>query len=219
MPLKNLVIWGAGGHALVAAGVIRLARRWKITAFVDEIHPERAGEQMGGVSVIFLDSALEDHLGRGDLHWFPGIGNNAARLRLLELSVKNNWTMATAVHPASTIASDVEIGAGTLVAAGAIANPAVRLGRAVILNTACSIDHHCVIDDGAHIAPGATLAGSVHVQKGAWIGIGAVLRECLTIGAGAIVGAGAVVLRDVPAGAVVVGNPARILKSKPPSTP
>lgn len=50
------------------------------------------------------------------------------------------------------------------------------------------------------------------VERGASIGSGAVILCGITIGARALVGAGAVVTKDVPPGAVVVGNPARILK-------
>ena len=50
------------------------------------------------------------------------------------------------------------------------------------------------------------------VKRGASIGSGAVLLCGITIGEGALVGAGSVVTRDVPAGAVVAGNPARPVK-------
>ncbi len=51
-----------------------------------------------------------------------------------------------------------------------------------------------------------------HVERGASIGTGATILAGVHIGERAIVGAGAVVTRDVPAGAIVAGNPARTIK-------
>ena len=51
------------------------------------------------------------------------------------------------------------------------------------------------------------------IKKGASIGSGATILSNVTIGERAIVGAGAVVTRDVPANAIVVGNPAKVLRS------
>ena len=56
------------------------------------------------------------------------------------------------------------------------------------------------------------------VKRGAAVGSGAVLLGGITIGEGAVVGAGAVVTRDVPAGVVVAGNPARVLRKVEPVT-
>lgn len=53
------------------------------------------------------------------------------------------------------------------------------------------------------------------VKKGASIGSGATILSNVTIGERALVGAGSVVTRDVPPGAIVAGNPARVLRSSP----
>jgi len=53
---------------------------------------------------------------------------------------------------------------------------------------------------------------SIQIEAGASIGGGATVLPGLLIGPGAVVGAGAVVIADVPAGATVVGNPARLVK-------
>jgi len=51
------------------------------------------------------------------------------------------------------------------------------------------------------------------IEDSAWIGAGAIILAGVTIGRNAVVGAGSVVTKDVPAGAVVAGNPARVIKS------
>ncbi len=51
------------------------------------------------------------------------------------------------------------------------------------------------------------------VRKGASIGSGATILAGVTIGENALIGAGSVVTRDVPANAIVAGNPARLLRS------
>lgn len=53
---------------------------------------------------------------------------------------------------------------------------------------------------------------AIHIGKDASIGAGAVLRPGINIGEKALIGAGAVVTKDVPAGAVVVGNPGKIIR-------
>lgn len=58
-----------------------------------------------------------------------------------------------------------------------------------------------------------TLALPITIAKNAWIGAGAIILPGVTIGEGAVVGAGAVVTRNVSARSVVVGNPARRLRS------
>lgn len=54
--------------------------------------------------------------------------------------------------------------------------------------------------------------GKIIIEDDAWIGAGSVVLQGITIGKGAIVGAGSVVTRNVPPYAIVIGNPARIVK-------
>jgi acetyltransferase-like isoleucine patch superfamily enzyme len=57
------------------------------------------------------------------------------------------------------------------------------------------------------------------VKRGVSIGSGAVLLCGITIGENALIGAGSVVTRDVPAGATVAGNPARLIKPRSQRAP
>ncbi len=73
-----------------------------------------------------------------------------------------------------------------------------------------------MIGDFVTFAPGVKCNGNVVVEDHAYIGTGAIIKQGqpgqpLVIGRGAVVGMGAVVTKSVPAGATVVGNPARLL--------
>jgi len=67
--------------------------------------------------------------------------------------------------------------------------------------------------DRATRAAGLELARPIRIGDGVWIGGGAIILPGVTIGDGAVIGAGSVVRRDVPAGSLAAGNPARIIRS------
>jgi sugar O-acyltransferase (sialic acid O-acetyltransferase NeuD family) len=147
-----------------------------------------------------------------ELYATPAIGgtNGKDRLHFLDLFAGYGLRILSVRHRSAFVAECASIGEGCQILAQAAVCACVRMGRAVIVNTASCIDHDCVIGDGAHIAPGATLAGGVHVGKNAFIGAGAVVLPHVCIGENAIVGAGAVVTKNVPSGVTVIGNPAYI---------
>ncbi|HXB68859.1 MAG TPA: acyltransferase [Candidatus Acidoferrales bacterium] len=79
---------------------------------------------------------------------------------------------------------------------------------------------HVVITSATHDAnsyPYSTkvIGGPVVIEDGVWIGSGAIILPGVRIGARSIIGAGAVVTKDVAAGVIAVGTPARVLRSIP----
>ena len=70
---------------------------------------------------------------------------------------------------------------------------------------------HAIHGGDAVVAKNPITRGEIRVGRGAWIAGGATVLEGVTIAEGAVVGAGSVVTGDVPAFAVAVGNPARVV--------
>lgn len=100
---------------------------------------------------------------------FVAIGDNAARKKEAE---KIKEVCPAVVARGAYVASDVPIGAGTIVMRGAIVQTGSKIGRFCIINTGATVDHDCVICDYVHIAPGAHLCGHVEVGEGSLIGVG-----------------------------------------------
>lgn len=209
---RNIIIWGAGGHALVVADIIRKWRKWKIRGFVDDLNSQRQGLRFCSSRILKPD-ALDGLLNRHRIcDVVIAIGGCESRLRLAEVAQAKGFHLATLIHPSTVIAPDVEIGVGTVVVAGAVINPASVIGDNVIVNTHASVDHGCTIEDGAHICPGVRLGGGVTIGRATWVGIGSTVIENIRIGSRCLVGAASLVLRDLPDGVVAYGTPAQVIR-------
>lgn len=106
------------------------------------------------------------------------------------------------------------MGVGNYLQEGVIIQAEVSLGDNSSISYGSLIGHEGQIGNSVFMAPGVAIAGCVEVGDGAFIGTNATILPRLRIGRWATVGAGAVVTKDVPDYAVVVGNPARIIKTQ-----
>jgi UDP-N-acetylbacillosamine N-acetyltransferase len=210
---QPLVVWGASGHARVVADIVRLGGAFRIIGFLDDLAPGRGGTMFCGAPILGGQEQLQRLRDEGVRHLFLGFGDCQARLRLAAVADRLGFELATMVHPHAVVASEVPLGRGTVVMAGAVVNPGSTIGDNVILNTCSSVDHDGVIRDGAHVGPGVHLGGGVTVGRATWMGIGAVVKDTIRIGEGSIVGAGAVVLHDIPDGVVAFGVPAKVVRT------
>lgn len=112
----------------------------------------------------------------------------------------------------------LEIGEGTYV--GEFNN--IRCaGAPIVIGSHCLVSQHITIvgtnhgiEPGSHVVDQPWTGDGVVVGDGVWIGAGAVILPGARIGDGAVIAANSVVRGEVPAGAVIAGAPARVLKTR-----
>jgi acetyltransferase-like isoleucine patch superfamily enzyme len=135
------------------------------------------------------------------------IGRNFQTGNKVNIRESNRIGNNVSVGTLSVIEHHVEIGDGVRIHTQAF------IPEYTVLEAGCWIGPNVVLTNAKYpLSPGVKdqLAGAV-IKKGAKIGANATILPGVVVGEHALVGAGAVVVRDVPAGAVVVGNPARIV--------
>jgi sugar O-acyltransferase (sialic acid O-acetyltransferase NeuD family) len=201
---QRLLILGGGAHGRAVADVAE-ACGFKIAGFT-----ERPGAARG--DVLGTDDDAPGLLAEGRVDGaIVGVGAASLprRRELWDALARAGVPSPALAHPRATLSSSCRVGAGSVVFPGCVVGAGVEIGDNVVLYSGVVAEHDCRIGDHVYVSPGVILSGSVTVQTGAFLGAGAVVLPGLTIEAGAIVAAGAVVTRSVPAGATVLGVPAR----------
>lgn len=200
--MKQLVIFGAGGHAKVAADIA--ANFYSdIVFFVDQ----KSEDTCLGYPIFDDKTLLEEKIGEAD--FFVAIGNAKIRKRITMELLEKGAKFATLIHPSAVIGKNVTIDSGTVVMPGTIVNADSQIGQGCIINTSSSVDHDCKLSDYVHVAVGTHLCGTVAVGENTWVGAGATVSNNITICADCMIGAGAVIVRNIEEAGIYVGVPAR----------
>jgi sugar O-acyltransferase (sialic acid O-acetyltransferase NeuD family) len=210
---KNYIIWGATGQAIVIEEALLGTNYYPVAIFdnstaVSSPFPE--------IPIFYGKEGFTNWYAQhadSNTHFVVAIGGSrgADRAAIHAYLTSHNLQPFNVIHRSAYFASNATIGTGVQLMAHSTVCARAIIEDCVIINTSASVDHECHIGKGAHIGPGAVLAGCVEVGENTFVGTNATILPRIKIGKNSVIGAGAVITKDVPDNSTVAGNPGKIL--------
>lgn len=210
----SAVIIGAGTQGQVYACYLQQAGL-KIIGYIDD-NPKLIGRKITGLPVLgcYQDLYTSGYKNKIQAVYCP-IGNNHIRVDYLTNLHREGYKIPSFIHPSVSIAPNVTLGNAVYMLVGNIIMPHTSIGNYIMVNMGSTIAHHVKVADGTFMSSGVNIGACIDVGEKAYIGMGVtVMTGVETLGRNCLLGAGSVVIKNVPENAVMVGNPARVLKYK-----
>ena len=206
---KNLVLFGAGGHArsilnAVDSGDFEAISTVTWGAEIFESHMNPTNLHFPELSSLNFSE---------DSEYMVAIGDQAKRAQLIsELeSYFPAMRFATILSKNSDVSKESKIGIGVFIGSGAYVGPGSEIGDHVVLNTASIVEHDCEIAELVFVSPSVSIGGGSVVGKNSFLGIGAIIRDGVSIKSDCVIGAGSLVLKDIETSGMYYGVPAKLV--------
>jgi sugar O-acyltransferase (sialic acid O-acetyltransferase NeuD family) len=207
---KPLIIVGFSGFGKEIHWLAE-RRGLSIAGFLDD-DPQTKGCTFRGAAVLGTSAEWNRF---GDVCFVIAIGNPRTRKNVYRQMMSHGEPeFATLIDPAAILESgQVTIGNGSIICAGTVVTTDVAIGNHCIINLNCTVGHDVVMRDFCTVAPLAAISGNCHFEELVEVGTGACIRQGLRLERGSVLGMGGVLTKDAPENTVLVGNPAKKLRS------
>lgn len=211
--MKDLIIIGAGNvGGFLAYNQDLFEEQYNLIGFLDD-DTEKIGKIFYGLNVIGNSSYLFEM--KKDICVAIGIASPAAKQKIFNKIRDNGNDFPSFVSKNAWLSNRVSIGRGVILYPGVSINYETVVEDFVIMNMNCAIGHNCHISKYCALAPGVNLAGFTKIGEAADIGIGISTKQNIVVGDNAVIGGQSMLIKNVSAGAKVVGVPAAPVGKKP----
>jgi sugar O-acyltransferase (sialic acid O-acetyltransferase NeuD family) len=204
---QPLLIFPCNGNGIEALGC--LGDAFRLIGFIDDA-PEKQGRVVHGYPVYGRDALTL--WPAAQILAVPGSPlSYRSRAQIIDGLGIGLDRSATVIHPAAIVSPLATIGRNVLIMAGVVITSNAIIGDHVCVLPNTVVHHDAVIGNWSLVGSNVTIAGGAFLGENCYVGSGASIMNGLTVGEGALVGLGSNVIRNVPAGAKVAGNPAKLL--------
>lgn len=207
--MKNIIIWGASGHAKVILSALP-DTHYRLCGLIDQnptITQFKNHPVYPSAEALLKNTSLNIK----ETYFILAIGGSKGfeRMEIHHQLIDLGLKPLTIHHPTAWIDPTATLGLGSQILGMSAISADVSIGSQSIINTNATIDHETIIGDGCHIMPAATIAGCVLIGDYCTIGSNATVLPRVKLAPYTIVGAGAVVTKDTLPNSTVVGVPAK----------
>lgn len=138
-------------------------------------------------------------------------GDNAIRADLFGRLKDAGANIPTLIHPSAQVSRFATLAEGAVVHINTVIHPDVEIGENTVLSDNVSVSHSTKLGKNCYVALGAMIGAYITIEDNVFIGIGANLisGKVPSVGNHAYIAAGALITKSVPAGALMVGAPAK----------
>ncbi len=213
--MKKISIFGAGGFGrevqMLIEQINEISKEWEFIGYWDD--DDNLPNKINDRPLLGNLKKLNEYK-EGELYLVCAVADPITKEKILNNITNKNIKYPILIHPSALIGNRkfVEIGEGTIIAAGNIITTNITIGKHVILNLSCTVGHDTSIGDYSSFMPSVNISGEVIIKNNVYVGTGAKIINLLEIGENTIIGAGAVVAKNLPPNCTAVGLPAKPVK-------
>ena len=195
----EIILIGAGGHAVSCIDVIENSNEYKIVGLVTKEGDDR--DAVLDYPILGSDEDLENIRKKYDTATVAigQIKTSKYRVNCFKKLKSLDFILPVIISPRAYVSPHSKIGRGTVIFNDACINARARIGENCIINTKALIEHDVRVGNHCHISTSAVLNGDVRVGDRTFVGSGVITKESITIGSDCIIGAGSVVKKDIEA--------------------
>lgn len=208
--MLQVFIIGAGGWGREALAQMQsdeaYDKEWTVKGFLDS-RPHMLDDFDCGLSILGDPMNYQPQPGEA---FVCAVGDPQARHHYTQPLLEKK-ALFIPIRTRTNLNQRVHMGNGCFFSPHLSISPDVYIGDFVNIQTQSIISHDVYIGEYSQIGAMVFIGGNVRIERFSTIHPHATILPGIRIGEGAVVGAGSVVVKDVPAGATVFGNPARMI--------
>ena len=209
-----MLIVGAKGFAKEVLEILYQNEYKKDIVFYDDVNSDINSKLYDKYHILKSEVEAKDFFLKNGPEFTIGIGSPKLRAKIYQKFNSIGGILTSIISNNADIGNhDTKIDIGCNILSGVRISNSVSIGKGCIVYYNSIITHDSFIGDFVEISPSVNILGRVEISSYTHIGSNATILPDIKIGKNSIIGAGSVVTKDVPDNALVVGVPAKIVKS------